>query len=235
MPHRSLLLLVLLFMGAAASLQAHTTPTLVVEAEFSKLHGITLHVNVDPRLFLAAAQPASVPPVPPSWWFEQGEEAQKHSQAEVRAYIAKTLTFTVDGHPLHPEWKVVPIDSNTILPLAQTSAEAHLLCVNEGSLPENSRAFQVAVSDSCKVDVILLNSVEGDEHRFPQALFPGEKSSKFTLPGAEAKTTHEEAAPPSANAKRSDLWAMGASVAALLFAAGLVWWLRRRPVAQTGR
>lgn len=216
----------LLLLGAP--LWAHTVPTVVVEAEFTRERSVTLHVNVDARLFLAA-QPTTLPPVPASWWLEQSEEQRAKTVAETRAYVAKTLFFTVGGKKFEPAWEVMAIDSVTVLPLAPTSAEAHLLCEYQGRLPDVPGGFQLRVAESCAVGVILLNSMEGDDQRAPQALFPGENSRKFALPALEGESGKEKESVAVASEKATStplpiFWIGGAIVVAACFG----WWALKK-------
>jgi hypothetical protein len=226
MERRLPLLAVLLLSGAP--LWAHTVPTIEVEAEFTRERSVTLHVNVDARLFLAA-QPTALPPVPASWWFGQSETERATTVEQTRAYVAKTLSFTVGGKKFEPNWDVVAIDSATVMPLASTSAEAHLLCEYQGKIPDAPGGFQLRVAESCAVGVILLNSMEGNDQRAPQALFPGENSRRFPLPELEAekgKTKLNVEAQTKAAASMP-LWAWGIAAAVLLLAC-FGWWALKK-------
>lgn len=160
---------------------AHTVPTITVEAEFSSSREITLRVNLDPRLFLSA-QPASLPPVPATWWFEQNEEARAASLATAQAYIEKNLRFQAGDFRIERGWKVVAIDSASSFPLGPNSAETHFLAEYCGSLPDDAGEFKVTLDQRAAVGLILLNSTEGKPERYPQAIFPGESSRGFKLP-----------------------------------------------------
>jgi hypothetical protein len=217
MERRLPLLAVLLLSGAP--LWAHTVPTIEVEAEFTRERSVTLHVNVDARLFLAA-QPTALPPVPASWWFDQSETERAKTMEQTRAYVAKTLSFTVGGKKFEPIWNVVAIDSATVMPLAPGSAEAHLLCEYQGKIPDAPGGFQLRVAESCAVGVILLNSMEGDDQRAPQALFPGEDSRKFPLPERVGEKGREKlgATAESKGAASTPLWVWSIPAAVLLLA-----------------
>ncbi len=151
--------------------------------------------------------------------------------AETRAYVAKTLLFIVGGKKFDPPWEVMAIDSVTVLPLAPTSAEAHLLCEYQGKLPDVPGGFQLRVAESCAVGVILLNSMEGDDQRAPQALFPGENSRKFALPALDEKGKEKESVAAAVREKAASaplpiFWIAGAVAVVACFG----WWaLKKQP------
>lgn len=187
----------------APVLSAHTVPTITVEAEFSAGREVTLRVNLDPRLFLSA-QPASLPPVPAAWWFDQNEEERARSLAAAEAYIEKNIRFDAGGSRLEGRWKMVAIDSASAFPLGPNSAEAHLLAEHRGPLPDAAGEFKVTLDERAAVGLILLNSAEGRPERHPQAIFPGESSRGFMLPertgtaAAQASAADRQPAPAGA-------------------------------------
>jgi hypothetical protein len=230
-------LLILLAAAFCGSLRAHTVPVVVIEAEFSGAREAVIKVNLDPRLFLTA-QPAAVPPVPASWWFEQDEPAQQDTRKAAADYVARTFTFSIGSTTLQGDWKVEPIDSASAFPLGQASTEAHLLVEHRGALPASTGDFKVAVGKECAVAVILLCSNTGDAERRPQSLFPGEISRAFPLPApalpAPDATKPTEANDASANWQARLAW-VGGSVwnghfigdhLALAAALGFAWWRR---------
>ncbi|CAN5915043.1 hypothetical protein BH11VER1_BH11VER1_17720 [soil metagenome] len=173
---------VLLFWGIFMTLaEAHTVPTLVVEAEFAAHRTATFRVNLDPRLFLSA-QPTSLPPVPASWWFDQDEKAQEESRKKANDAINHLLAFKVGDTRVHGDWKTSPIDSASAFPLEATSAEVHLLAEFTGPIPDSEGPFTLQVSQDCPVGLILVNSLEGIDQRKPQSLFGGETSVGYALP-----------------------------------------------------
>ncbi len=163
------------------ALFAHTVPTITVEAQFSSSREITLRVNLDPRLFLSA-QPATLPPLPATWWFEQNDESRATSLATARDYIEKNIRFQAGASRLEGGWKLVAIDSASAFPLGPNSAETHLLAEQRGPLPDDAGEFKVTLDQRAAVGLILLNSTEGKPERYPQAIFPGESSRGFKLP-----------------------------------------------------
>lgn len=173
-----ILLLSSVFAGLA---EAHTIPTLVVEAEFTAQRTATFKVNLDPRLFLAD-QPATLPPVPASWWFDQDEKSQTESRTKADSYINRILAFKVGDTRIHGAWNISPIDSASAFPLGTDSAEVHLLAEFTGPLPNSEGPFALQVHQSCPVGLILVNSLEGQDQRKPQSLFAGETSVGFALP-----------------------------------------------------
>lgn len=184
----SILLVWSMFLGM---LNAHTVPTLVVEAEFTTRKNVSLKVNLDPRLFLAP-QPSSLPPVPASWWFDQDENSKAESIKKAGGYIDRILTFRVGETIMKGTWQVSPIDSTSAFPLGANSAEVHLLAEYTSALPNTDGAFTLEVSKDCPVGLILVNSLEGVNERKPQSLFAGEISVGFTLPArihTKAKTS----------------------------------------------
>lgn len=174
----SILLVWSMFLGV---LNAHTVPTLVVEAEFTTGKNASLKVNLDPRLFLSVP-PSSLPPVPASWWFDQDENSKAESIKKAGSYIDKILTFRVGETIMNGTWQITPIDSVSAFPLVTSSAEVHLLAEYTSSLSNTDGVFTLEVSKDCPVGLILVNSLEGVDERKPQSLFAGETSLGFTLP-----------------------------------------------------
>jgi hypothetical protein len=160
---------------------AHTVPTITVEAEFSAGRKVALRVNLDPRLFLSD-QPATLPPVPATWWFEQDEKARAGSLASAKTYIEKNIRFRTGESPVEVRWQVVPVDSASAFPLGPNSGGGHLLAEHTGPLPGVAGDFKVTLDERAAVGLILLNSMEGKPERHPQAIFPGESSRGFKLP-----------------------------------------------------
>ncbi len=165
----------------APVLGAHTVPTITAEAEFGADRAYILRVNLDPRLLLSE-QPATLPPVPAAWWFDQNENARADSLAAAAAFVERTVRFQAGDSRLEGGWKVVAVDSASAFPLGPNSAETHLLAEQRGSLPDAAGEFKVTLDERAAVGLILLNSVEGKAERYPQAIFPGESSRGFKLP-----------------------------------------------------
>lgn len=164
-----------------ARTEAHTVPTLVVEAEFTAQRTATFKVHLDPRLFLAA-EPASLPPVPAAWWFDQDETARMESLKKAGDTINHFLTFKVGDIRLEVDWKTSPIDGASLFALEAPSAEVHLLAEYSGPLPDIEGSFTLQMSQDCPVSLIMVNSLEGTDQRKPQSLFAGETSVGFILP-----------------------------------------------------
>lgn len=165
----------------AVRAEAHTVPSMVVEAEFTPDREVALLVNLDPRLFLSE-QPASLPPVPASWWYQQSETERTETLAKAAAYLDAQLTFRVGGNDFRGTWRVQPVDSTTVAPLAPASGEVHLLAEHRGPLPEVAGDFKLMVARTCGVATLLMNAMAGVEQRQPQLVFPGESSRGFALP-----------------------------------------------------
>jgi hypothetical protein len=172
----------------AAQVEAHTVPSMVVEAEFTPEREVVLLVNLDPRLFLSD-QPTSLPPVPASWWFQQSETERADTLAKAAAYVDAQLQFRVGGSDFRGTWKVQPVDSTTVAPLAPASGEVHLLAEHRGPLLEMAGDFKLTVARTCGVATLLMNAMAGAEQRQPQLVFPGESSRSFVLPPLAASAT----------------------------------------------
>ena len=209
----------LAFLGFMPTLDAHTVPTIVIEAEFGPQREAVLKVNLDPRLFLSP-QPTSLPPVPASWWFDQNEEARSQTMAAARSYVDDHLAFLVGNTSLTGTWSVQPIDSVSAFPLGEASAEVHLLAERRGPLPAVPGDFKVRVAKACAVPVILLNSLTAEENRRPQSLFPGESSRGFALPALKEKVAPK---PQGGWIPPLTVW----EVASMLLLAAVLWLTRR--------
>jgi hypothetical protein len=184
----------------AVRAEAHTVPSMVVEAEFTPEREVVLLVNLDPRLFLSD-QPTSLPPVPASWWYQKNDAEREEALARAAAYVDAQLQFRVGGSDFRGTWKVQPVDSTTVAPLAPASGEVHLLAEHRGPLPEIAGEFKLTVARTCGVATLLMNAMAGAEQRQPQAVFPGESSRGFALPPLAAAAANANASgtsPPSA-------------------------------------
>jgi len=136
---------------------------------------------------------------------DQDEDSRAKSMAEAQAYVARTLFFNRGRKKLEPSWKVIAIDSNTMFPLAPSSAEAHL-SVSIRDCCRRARSFQVSVAGNCAVGVILLNSLEGNDQRYPQSLFPGETSRRFALSGAGRPWIDHDLNPENGRNRIASFW-----------------------------
>ena len=174
----------LLLMSGVA--QAHSIPSLTVEAIFKLDRSYLLRVNVDPRLFLST-KPTSLPPVEASWYRDQGPEQLKATEKSAGDYLATALKplFSGTSAPL-PAITFQAMDGATNLPLTAESKEVHLLAEMHGQAPVAAREFALAVGKEANSSVILINSVDDKQERRPQVLFPGETSRPFPLPPVEA-------------------------------------------------
>ena len=176
----------LLLLTSLSAVQAHSVPSLTVEAIFKTDRSYLLRVNVDPRLFLST-KPTSLPPVEASWYRDQSPEQVKATAKSASDYLASALTAVFSGtsSPL-PAITCQPMDGATNLPLNADSKEVHLLAEMRGQAPAAAGDFTLAIGKDANSSVILINSVDGKQERRPQVLFPGETSRPFPLPPAPA-------------------------------------------------
>jgi len=175
-----------LLMMSLSALQAHSVPSMTVEAIFNTDRSYLLRVNVDPRLFLST-KPTSLPPVEASWYRDQSPEQVKATAKSVTDYLVNALTSVFSGTPAPlPAITCQPMDGATNLPLSADSKEVHLLAEMHGQAPAAAGDFTLAIGKDANSSVILINSVDGKQERRPQVLFPGETSRPFPLPPAPA-------------------------------------------------
>lgn len=184
--HSARLAFVWLLLMSSGSVQAHSIPSLTVEAIFNMDRSYLLRVNVDPRLFLST-KPTSLPPVEASWYRDQSPEQLKATEKAASDYLATALLpkFSSASAPL-PTVTFQPMDGATNRPLGPDSKEVHLLAEAHGQSPASAGDFTLGVGKDAESSVILINSVDGKQERRPQVLFPGETSRPFPLPPAPA-------------------------------------------------
>jgi hypothetical protein len=176
---RPMRLLVLLLAFVAAAAQAHTVPSLTIEAVFQADHSYTLRINVDPRLFLST-QPTSLPPVEAKWYRDQSPDELKKTEQQAADYLKRAVSLLFAAKPAElPVITFKPMDGATNEPLAAESKEIHLLAEMHGMV--TAPDFQIAISKDANSSVILLNSLGDQMERRPQVLFPGETSRAFAL------------------------------------------------------
>ncbi len=161
--------------------QAHSNPSLTMEAVFELDHSFTLRVNLDPRLILST-QPATLPPVEAQWYREQSATQLKDTEAKALEYVTKALGIRFSGTdvPL-PVVTFTPIDGGTNVPLGPETQEVHLLAEMRGQVPSGATTFQVVLGPTASASMILINSLGGQSQRRPSVVFPGETSRVFSL------------------------------------------------------
>lgn len=172
-------LLLACLIGLPASVCAHAVPSLIVDAVFQTDGTYALRVNVDPRLFLSA-QPTSLPPVESKWYRDQSPEDRKKTEQQATEYLKRALTFLFGGQRSElAEIHFTAMDGATNQPLAEQSAEVHLLAEVRGKT--SAVDFQVGLGKDANTSLILINSLGEEMERRPQVLFPGETSRAFAL------------------------------------------------------
>lgn len=170
--------LLLVLMASAA--QAHTVPSLMLEAQFESDGRYLIKANVDPRLFLAAV-PSNVPPVVASWYFDQSPVQRQDTEAKATAYLRQTVQLHFGGRPIDlPAMTWIAMDGATNEALKPDSAETHLLAAIPGlSLAADLRVHLAAAANT---SVILLTRLGSTAEPRPIVLFPGEASPVITVP-----------------------------------------------------
>jgi hypothetical protein len=209
-------------------LQAHQVPSLTIEATFTRTGEYKLRLDLDPRAFLSDP-PTALPPVNADWYLQQSpdEKAATHQQAESYLRDNLTLRFGDQTVPL-PPCRIVALDGATNEPLTPDTAETHLQATAEGRIPANG-AFQIDFGSRAGVSLILLNHLEDQIERSPQALFPGESSQPFPLPELPiVAAVNPIETPPSPAPASNRLWESLIAVGLIVAGALLTWRLRRR-------
>ncbi|WP_395750454.1 hypothetical protein [Prosthecobacter sp.] len=175
----------LLLVGAA---QAHVVPNMTVEADFSSSGAYSLRINVDPRTFLAA-DPASLPPVPASWYREQTPEQVAVTHEKAREYLVSTLALMFNGQKTAlPAFEIQAMDGADNTPLHAETQEVHLLATASGQVPPGAKTFQVDYSKAATIPLILLQKQRGESELRPRVVFGGEISPPFQLKAVVATT-----------------------------------------------
>ncbi len=159
--------------------EAHTIPSLTVEAIFQADHSYLLRINVDPRLFLST-QPTSLPPVEARWYRDQSPEELRKTEQQAADYLKKAIALLFANTPAElPAITFKPMDGATNQPLSDASKEVHLLAEMQGTT--TGKDFQLVLGKDANSSLILLNSFANQQERRPQVLFPGETSRAFVL------------------------------------------------------
>jgi MYXO-CTERM domain-containing protein len=199
-------------------LQAHTVPSLTLEATFQTNGRYLLKANVDPRLFLAA-DPTSLPPVEAGWYRGQSAEQLNETEAKAADYLRQALVVTFGGaaHELSkPTFQ--PMDGATNERLSPTSQEVHLLAEVTG--PTAPGPFQVRLGQRANTSLILLTTIGDQAERRPMVLFPGETSIGIEVPQPPVEMAKMDTPVPSPHWG----WWLAAALVALLTG----WRLRRQ-------
>lgn len=181
----------------------HVVPSMTMEVEFLPDHAFRLRANVDPRLILAV-DPATLPPVPASWYREQTQEQVTATHQKAFEYLDRVLGLLFDGKrmPL-PKCKVQAIDGADNNPLRDDTQEVHLLASVDGRAPDDATGFQLDFGKDANTSLILLQSHAGKADPRPQVVFPGETSRVFPLQAAAKRPV---SAPPSPDSGSGRYW-----------------------------
>ncbi len=219
---RSLSLWLSAFLLAMTGLTAaHQVPHMTLEAEFSKVRKYHLNITLDPRLFLAA-EPTTLPPVPASWYFDQTPEQLVETHQKAADYLKKNveLKFGDQIVPL-PELAFEPLDGSTNGVLRPDSTEVHLLATGRAAIPAKDGDFAVILKREANVSLLMLASMEGQDGRKPQVIFPGETGYGFKLPGMlslrETLDVLGVALPDADKKPVSHIWILRAALALSIF------------------
>lgn len=208
---------------AAGTVQAHTVPSLTLEASFQADGRYVMKANVDPRLFLAAV-PSNLPPVAASWYWDQSPAQRQATEAQATAYLRQTVQTHFGGLPTDlPAMTWTAMDGATNEALKPESVETHLLAQIQGVSP--AADLRVHLAPAANTSLILLTSIgsgDGAERR-PIVLFPGEASPLIAVPVPPV-------IPPAADARSSEGMTTGLLVVigALALSLGAALW-RRKP------
>ena len=212
-----------LFFGLilGSPLHAHQVPNMTVEAGFAGDGGYELKVNLDPRVFLSG-NPASLPPVPASWFLDQSPEQRNTTFQQASAHIGRTLQFWLGGTALKdPAISWQALDGATNVAVSPDTAETHLLGTLKGVAPAGAGSFSLEYARDGQVSLILLTTTPGMDEPRVQVLFAGERSRPVTIPSAKPQPPPSprtvQAAPPP---QRSHWPAVLAVSALLAFIAG---------------
>lgn len=184
---RALFLVLRPLLLAAVPAFGHTVPDTAVEAVFSQDGTYALTVNLDPRAFLAA-NPATLPPVPASWYLGQTPEQAAATHQKAGEYIRRCVRLMFNGHaaPL-PPFTFQAINGATNAPIDADAQEVHVLAVARGSVPPGASSFQIDYAKEATTALILLSSQSGQPAPRAQAVFAGEMSKEVLLsPGPSA-------------------------------------------------
>ena len=180
--HRGLILLSSVALALTAN--AHSVPSITLEAVFGADRGFEIRANIDPRLILSD-NPTSLPPIEAAWYRDQSKEQLKDTFRRAGEYLRHTVTLQFGGKEMAwPEPSFQPMDGASNTSLNAETKEIHLLCTALGKAPGGD--FQIVLNKSANTSLILLNSFDGKSERRPQVVFAGEMTRPFALPtGAE--------------------------------------------------
>lgn len=204
-----------LIIGSAA--RAHQVPNMTVEASFAADGAYEVKVNLDPRVFLSD-NPASLPPVPASWYLDQSEDQRRGTFRQATAYVGRTLRFLLGGTALkEPAIDWLAMDGATNVAVTADTAETHLLGTLRGSVHEGADRFTLEYAREGQVSLILLTTTPGMTEPKVQVLFAGESSRPVAIPAGQPRPASP--APASEGVQRSQGPAALALVVLLAFVA----------------
>lgn len=186
MPARlSTALIFCLIIGSAA--HAHQVPNMTVEASFAADGAYEVKVNLDPRVFLSDT-PASLPPVPASWYLDQTEDQRRGTFRQASAYVGRTLRFLLGVTALkEPAIDWLAMDGATNVAVTADTAETHLLGTLRGTVPEGEGSFTLEYARDGQVSLILLTTTPGMTEPKVQVLFAGESSRPVAIPAGRPR------------------------------------------------
>jgi hypothetical protein len=169
-----------LILGSAV--HAHQVPNMTVEAAFAADGGFEIKVNLDPRVFLSD-NPASLPPVPASWYLDQTEDQRRENFQQATSHVGRMLKFQLGRDALkEPAINWQAMDGATSLAVTADTAETHLLGTLRGVVPEGADSFTLEYARDGQVSLILLTTTPGMTEPKVQVLFAGEASRPVAVP-----------------------------------------------------
>lgn len=200
MPARLFTALIFYLIVGSAS-HAHQVPNMTVEAAFTADGGFEIKVNIDPRVFLSD-NPASLPPVPASWYLDQSEEQRRDTFRQATSHVGSMLKFQLGKQALKEpsiDWQAM--DGATSLAVTADTAETHLLGTLRGAVPEGADRFTLEYARNGQVSLILLTTTPGMTEPKVQVLFAGEASRPVAIPAG--RPTPEPPPPAKEPSQRS--------------------------------
>jgi len=186
MPDRLFTALIFCLIVGSAT-HAHQVPNMTAEATFTSDGGFEVKVNIDPRVFLSD-NPASLPPVPASWYLDQSENQRRSTFRQATSHVSRMLKFQLGKEALKEpaiDWQAM--DGATSLAVTANTAETHLLGTFRGAVPEGADRFTLEYAREGQVSLILLTTTPGVTEPKVQVLFAGEGSRPIAIPAGRPR------------------------------------------------
>jgi hypothetical protein len=184
-------LLALLSLACAAS--GHQIPSVQLELEITSGGPHTLRLNVDPRLVISQT-PASVPPLPASWYLDQSTEQVAETHEKTIRYISEMFRFDYGTTTAPSDWTVQPIDGLTNEALSSTTSEVHLLASCIRTPTSGIESLKIGLANEAAAALTIITLIDGKPSRRAQVLFPGETSKPITWTAPQNSPSTEASA-----------------------------------------